>query len=80
MLKKCDMCAYSKCSVKCEVNHKDIVKVEFLMLVTFKSGELAPTGKAGITFDITVCRKLRDKGYIRTNIIVSCGSQQNQGC
>ena len=35
MLKKCvGIC--SKFSVKCEASHKDIVKVDSLMLVTFK--------------------------------------------
>ena len=35
----------SKFSVKCEATHKNIVIVDFLMLVAFKQGELAPIGK-----------------------------------
>ena len=35
----------SKLSVKCEESHKNIVKVDSLMLVAFKKGELAPPGR-----------------------------------
>ena len=50
----------SKFSVKCEESHKDIVKVDFLMLVAFnrESWHL----QAGITFDYN-CRNLQDKVY-----------------
>ena len=37
----CGIC--SKFSVKCEASHKNIVIVDFLMLVAFKLGELAYT-------------------------------------
>ena len=40
----------SKFSVKCEATHKNIVILDFLMLVTFKEGELAHTGKYYIDY------------------------------
>ena len=48
MLKK-EMCAFcSKFSVKCEVSHKNIVKVYFLMLVSNRESWHL---QAGITLD-----------------------------
>ena len=46
MLKK-GICVriFSKFSVKCEASHKNIVKVDFLMIVAFKEGVLASTGR-----------------------------------
>ena len=46
----------------CEASHKNIVLVDFL-IVTFKYGELVPTGRYYIFLTRTVYRKLQDKVY-----------------
>ena len=58
----------SKFSVKCEASHKDIVKVDSLMLVTFKYIGRVGTNRKVVHLTITVCRKLHDKVYLGTNI------------
>ena len=35
----------SKFSVKYEASHKNIVEVDFLMLIAFKKGEFVPIGR-----------------------------------
>ena len=59
----------SKFSVKCEASHKNIVKVDFfLMFVALRVGNYMQV----LHLTITVCRKLQDKVYIRSNIRTYC--------